>query len=159
TMTMTVSLSAKNLRDVHEIPKVQVFPGKNVVAIALDKPTEETIPFLKEQQWALDFATEVIGARSQRESFDVPAEVTPRTGGEGEVSAPFNGRLVGSQISAVGTRVEKGQELVGILPPTNTPGDLSALELTRAEAETALQLATKDLGRAERLFSVGAVPG
>src|SRR5262249_8033603 len=119
----------------------------------------ETISFLKEQQWSMEFATGVVTERALRESLKVPAEVRPRTGGEAEITAPVSGRLsASSPLPAVGTSVGRGQTLVSLLPRTANPGDRAALELAVAEATTALELARKDKSRAERLLSVGAIP-
>src|SRR5438105_3094840 len=54
-------------------------------AASAEKPPEsreETIPFSKEQQWALDFGTQVAAAQNLRENLRVAAETLPRTGGE-----------------------------------------------------------------------------
>ena len=93
-----------------------------------------------------------------RSSIRVPAEVLPRSGGEAEVSVPFDGRLVGSNLPVIGTRVSQGQVLASLLPPTSAPSDLSSLELARNEASLTLQLARKDRERAERLVQSGASP-
>jgi len=88
----------------------------------------------------------------------VAGEVRPRTGGEAEVTVPFTGRLVASNLPALGTSVGRGQVLAEILPPTSTPADLPTLEMARAEAQTALELARLDLQRAQTLLDAGAVP-
>jgi len=156
---MNLKLASINLVDVYDLGSVPVYPD---AAAASGQPSEvrkeETIAFLKEQQWSLDFATEVVGERRERSSLRVPGEVRPRTGGEAEVTVPFDGRMVVSNLIALGTSVRRGQVLAGVLPPTNSPADLPALEMARAEAEAALQLARRDLRRAQRLLELGAVP-
>lgn len=155
---LLVRLTSSELSDVHE------FKGVAVSASAAVAPHEEgpeladLVPFLKEQQWTLDFATAVAENRDLRTSIRVPAEVMPRSGGEAEVTVPFNGQLVASRLPVIGERVSQGQVLASLLPPTSTPSDVSSLELTRSENSLALQLARKDRERAERLVSNGAAP-
>ncbi len=155
---MTVALSAADVTDRHELGAVQVHPDAKAAEHEDQPSKEETVAFLKEQQWALDFATEIVKARPTREVMRVPAEISPRVGGEAEVTAPFSGRLASSTVPPIGTTVEKGQVLATIVSPTSSPSELPALELAKTEAEAALQLARKERERAQRLLSAGAGP-
>lgn len=130
-------------------------------AASAEKPTEtkeETISFSKEQQWALDFGTQVVATQNLREHLRVAAETLPRTGGEASVIAPIAGRLIVEKTLPVGTAVQKGQGLASMIPPSGTVSDLSSLQLAEAEAKVTAEQAQRDRGRAERLLSVGAVP-
>jgi biotin carboxyl carrier protein len=119
---MMVQLHSKDLNDTHTVPNVTVYSGEAAaVKYQADKPQEETIAFLKEQQWSLDFATAPIAERAERESFVVSGEVQPRSGGQGEVSAPLDGRLVDVVAVPVGETVTRGQILARIAPPTSRP--------------------------------------
>ncbi|MCX6620988.1 MAG: efflux RND transporter periplasmic adaptor subunit, partial [Acidobacteria bacterium] len=93
-----------------------------------------------------------------REVMRVSAEISPRAGGEADVTVPFDGRLASSTLPAIGTAVEKGQVLATIVPTASNPSELPAMELAKAEAEAALRLARKERQRAERLLSAGAGP-
>lgn len=156
---LLVRLTSADLSDVHG------FSGVAVSATAAGAPHKDgpeladLVPFLKEQQWTLDFATAVVENRDLRTSIRVPAEVTARSGGEADVTVPFNGQLVSSRLPIIGERVTQGQVLANLLPPTSTPSDVSSLELTKSESSLALQLARKDRERAERLVNSGAAPG
>lgn len=130
-------------------------------AAAAEKPapaTEETINFTKEQQWALDFGTELAAEQSLRDSLRVAAETFPRTGGEAPVIAPAGGRLILEKTFPVGTAIEKGTEMASIVPPAGATTDLASLQLAEAEAKVALEQAQRDRSRAERLLVAGAVP-
>ena len=122
------------------------------------EPSEETIPFLKEQQWTLDFGTAIVETRALSTSLRVPAEVTARPGGEAEIDAPFSGRLVFDSVPALGSPVREGQVLANLILPTSSPADVATLDLAQAEARSALDLARKDRARVERLVNSGAVP-
>jgi RND family efflux transporter MFP subunit len=157
---LVIRVSSTAATDRHEVGPVAVYGTESEAARApRGAPDEETVAFLKEQQWTLDFATEVVRERVQRSSVRVPAEIEPRTGGVAEVTVPFAARLVrAGDPPALGTSVQKGQVLGGLLPPTSNPADLPALELARAEAQAALELGRKERARVERLAEVGAIP-
>jgi RND family efflux transporter MFP subunit len=158
TFSMTVSVASQVVTDSHELGPVRVYADERAAAEEPAAPEIESISFLKEQQWALDFATGLTANRQLRTSLRVPAEVIPRSGGQAEVSAPFDGRLVVSSPPVIGQRVAQGDVLAELLPPTSAPSDLALLELARDEARTTLDLAQKDRERAERLVNAGAAP-
>jgi membrane fusion protein, heavy metal efflux system len=155
---LSVHVTSDGLSDVHELGEISSSATKAAAVHEHGAETEERIAFLKEQQWTLDFGTAVIEDRQLRASLRVPAEVLPRSGGEAEVTVPFDGRLVAGRLPVIGERVTQGQLLASLLPPTSAPSDHSSLELSRNEASLALQLARKDRERAERLVQSGAAP-
>lgn len=155
---ISVHVTTAGLKDKHELGDIEVSRTEAAAVHENGAPAEETIAFLKEQQWTLDFSTAVIEDRHLRSGIRVPAEVLPRTGGEAEVAVPFDGRLAVTSVPAVGTQVAQGQILANLVPPTSAPSDLSTLELARSEANLSLQLARKDRERAERLVTFGAAP-
>lgn len=156
---LVITLVAAAVTDTHEVGAVDVYPDAAAAAAAAAPPAEsEAISFLKEQQWTLDFATAVVPQRRLRASIRIPAEVVPAPGGEADVFAPFDGRLVSVMSLAPGAAVTRGQELARIQPPPAAPADLPQLERSRTQAASALDLATRDRERAERLVSAGAAP-
>lgn len=155
---LTIHLAGGPLEDTHDLGAIECTATKTEALHAHTPGVEEKIAFLKEQQWTMDFATAIIEDRRLRASVRVPAEVLPRSGGEAEVTVPFNGRLVLESPPVIGARVQQGQVLASILPPTSSPSDLAALHLQRNEAQLALQLAAKDRERADRLVKSGAAP-
>ncbi len=155
---MSIVLSAPDVLDRHDLGEVQVYADAKAAEHQHEAAKEETMPFLKEQQWALDFATELVRERPAREVMRVPAEISSRPGGEADVTVPFSGLLATSSLPAIGSAVEKGQVLATIVPPVGNPSEVPAIELAKAEAEAALELARKERQRAERLLSAGAGP-
>lgn len=154
---MSIVVHGKDLNETFEVGPVNVGPD----AASAEKPAEakeETINFSKEQQWALDFGTELAMEQGLRDSIRVAAETLPRTGGEAAVIAPTGGRLIVEKTFAVGTPIEKGAELASILPPAGATTDLASLQLAEAEAKVSLEQAQRDRARAERLLMAGAVP-
>ena len=155
---LAVHFAGEGISDVHDLGEIASSPTKAAATHEHGAETQETIAFLKEQQWTLEFATELIEDRQLKSSLRVPAEIIPRSGGEAEVTVPFDGRLVASALPTIGASVKQGQVLASILPPTSSPSELASLELAKNEASLSLQLARKDRERAERLVNAGAAP-
>lgn len=157
---VSIVLEHPGLDDEHRIGTVTVYPDQTSVRpeAPSGEPAVETISFLKEQQWALDFGTALVRTASVRESIRVPAVVVTRPGGAGDVVAPIDGRLIHVSDVTPGTSVQAGQELARVQPSAAAPAELPQLRQAQAEAGTALALATRDRERAERLVSAGAAP-
>jgi membrane fusion protein, heavy metal efflux system len=160
TREMVIVLRSTGLNDEHRVGQVDVYANAEAARAAASKAAEGTpgITFLKEQQWSLDFGTALVREESLRESIRVPARLEARPGGAADVAAPIDGRLTRVLDVALGTSVSRGQELARLIPPPAVPGDLPQLQRARADAQTALALATRDRERAERLTSAGAAP-
>jgi cobalt-zinc-cadmium efflux system membrane fusion protein len=114
---MSIVVHGKDLTETFDVGPVKIAAD----AASAEKPAEakeETISFLKEQQWSLDFGTQLAQSQSLRDSLRVAAETHPRAGGEAAAIAPIAGRVAVERTFAVGTPVEKGASLASILPPT-----------------------------------------
>ena len=154
---MRIAVRGKDLTETFEVGPVPVAAD----AASAEKPAElkeETINFTKEQQWALDFGTQVATVQGMRENLRVPGETLPRTGGEAAVISPIAGRIAMPRTVAVGTAVEKGTELASIVPPAATLADPAGLQLAAAEGNLAVEQARRDRARADRLVTAGAAP-
>jgi membrane fusion protein, heavy metal efflux system len=156
---LVIALRASGLTDEHRVGEVDVYPNAAAARASAEQGEDAGgISFLKEQQWTLDFGTAVVREQAVRESIRVPARVEPRPSGEADVVAPIDGRLTRVVDVSLGAAVSRGQELARLLPPPAVPGDLPQLQRGRAEAQSALALATRDRERAERLTAAGAAP-
>ena len=158
---LIITLRGKSMTDTHNVGPVDVYAdpaAAEAAAAAMPSPQSETLSFLKEQQWALDFGTAVVQQQSLRATIRVPGELVPAPGGEADVSAPFDGRLASVVSHPPGTSVTAGQELARIQPPPGAPADLPQLERGRTQTTSALEAATRDRERAERLVTAGAAP-
>ncbi len=157
---MAIVLRLPGLDDEHHVGVVTVYRDQ-ATALAAPAPVEpavESISFLKEQQWALDFGTAVVGVAPVRESVRVPAVIVARPGGAADVTVPIDGRLARVADLLPGATVTAGQELARVQPPPSAPAELPQIRQAQAEAATALQLALRDRERADRLVSAGAAP-
>jgi RND family efflux transporter MFP subunit len=156
---LVIVLRSTGLNDEHRVGEVDVHVNAEAARAAAPATGEEAgISFLKEQQWSLDFGTAVVKEQAVRESIRVPARLEARPGGAADVVAPIDGRLTRVVEVALGANVTRGHELARLLPPPSVPGDLPQLQRARADAQTALALATRDRERAERLTTAGAAP-
>ena len=157
---LDVVLEAPGLTDRHDLGDVTVLTSADAAALAVEAAQADvSIPFLKEQQWTLDFATAPAERRQMGESLLLAAEIEPRTGGHVDVTTPVSGRLAADlPARAVGSHVGRGETLAEIIPHSGHGEDRPELELGVAEARDALVLARAERARVERLVEVGALP-
>ena len=153
-------LDAPGVNDRHDLGEVTVLTAGEADALMLsEEPEDEAIPFLKEQQWVLDFATMPAQQREMAESLVIAAEIEPRTGGHVAVTTPVAGRLASDlPVRPVGSAVVRGTPLAEIIPHSGHGEDRPALELDIAEARNSLELARAQRARVERLVASGALP-
>lgn len=155
---MTLVVDAPPIRDEHPLGAVEVLPAGSAIPVEA-QDEGGGIPFLKEQQWTLDFATETVTQRPIAEGIVVPAEVRARVGGDVVLRAPAAGRMdVSVPVRAPGSPVRRG-EVVAIVV-AGPSGDVDGATLRRAlvDAEQELVAAERETGRAERLTAAGAAP-
>jgi cobalt-zinc-cadmium efflux system membrane fusion protein len=152
-----IRFRGEGLTDAHEVGRIAITAAPPAAHEHPEPPASE-VSFLKEQQWVLDFATGLAEERRIAESLRVPAEVEARAGGSAEVDAPYAGRLRIDRLPTLGAPVTEGQILGYVVLPAPNPADFIGPKLARSEAETALEIATRDFERARRLVEGGAAP-
>jgi RND family efflux transporter MFP subunit len=158
---LVVEVSGPTLQAVHDLGEVEVFATVAEAKRAIPEEAEAPgrIPFLKEQQWPIEFATAVVGERSFRPTLKATGTLLPTAEGEVLVTAPFAGRLgAGARpFPRLGDVVAR-DALLGLLSPRLDAADLASLEhdLTRASLE--LRVADREHARAVGLRAEGAVP-
>ena len=160
---MTVQVRSTAVEDSHDLGPTTVSdgrqPGGALPSARGAEPETGDISFLKEQQWTLDFATQLVSLTSMRESFVVPATIEPRSGGRLAVTAPVSGRLLPTvRLPTLGAFVKPGEILGAVVPMWGGSTNRSALRLPLDEARVALESARRERKRAERLLAAGAVP-
>lgn len=159
---MTISVRSPTIVDSHALGAVLVSRNREASIDALgaggSEPAEDSISYLKEQQWTLEFATQIVQVRSMQDSFVVPATVEARTGGRIAITAPVTGRLLPAPgLPALGSSVAAGQEL-GAVIPVQGGLDHGALHLRVVEADIEIEAAKRERARLQRLVDAGAVP-
>ena len=157
--SLAVSLDSGTLVDRHELGEVEVLPAGTSAAGAQQEPPGTSIPFIKEQQWTLDFGTAPARQRQIADSLMIAADIQPRTGGTADVTTPVAGRLAADLPEwPVGSSVSRGDALAEVIPHSGHGEDRPELELAVAEARSALELTRADRARVERLIAAGALP-
>ena len=148
------------LEDRHDLGEMTVYESKSAaVAGAKAESPAEGIRFLKEQQWASEFATEVAAPRTIEESLEVPAVVRVRGGGEGSAISPVRGHLSSARpLPIPGQRVRQGEVIAAVVPFTSSPQDLAGLKLELAQAETDMAQSKRVRERFEGLLADRAIP-
>ena len=160
---LTLLVESEVFRDRHELGTVTVFPDVEAAARvggAVEQDKGNTISFLKEQQWRMDFATAPMDVRSLRDSITVNGVVRARPDGEIYIIAPTAGRLLtaGEDFPRVGLEVNRDKLLAVIAPRLGAEADAASLELSIERARLDLEHAKRERKRLEGLFKEGAVP-
>jgi len=134
-----------------EVGAVMVHASTDAAVAAA--PAEEaggdsTVGYLKESQWKTQYATAPAEQRSIQGGVRASGEISPVAGRSAEIVAPVAGRVRTSSAPYVGLRVQRGDSLLSLLPLS---GDAAGAEASMSRASAALELAGKDLARAEEL--------
>ena len=156
---LEVLLDTPGLADRHDLGEVTVREAGAPLPPPASEADDGAISFLKEQQWAFDFATAPAAQRPIADSLRIAAEIAPRTGGRADVTTPVAGRLTADlPPRPVGTPVSRGDVLAEVVPHSGHGEDRPALELAVAEARNALELMRAARTRVDRLVAAGALP-
>lgn len=102
------------LNDEHDLGTLRVHPDiTSARAAATQEPPSPAIPFLKEQQWLVDFAVEPAAVRALQLTVPVPATIRAHTERPVAVQSPLAGVVEGS-LPALGASVHAGGVLAAI---------------------------------------------
>jgi RND family efflux transporter MFP subunit len=158
---LVFSLDGPGAKDSFELTTRVHSTAEEVKPEVENEPPGEKVAFLKEQQWQLPFALALVTRRQLGRSVHALGEVRSKSGKEVRVHPPKPGRLEpasGREWPVLGQRVEAGETLAVVLPPTSPEADRSYLELESRQAAVELSWATQMVERSQRLASQGAIP-
>ena len=153
---MQLKLQGQQVSDVINVPGIRVYADESSLGgtqEAVGNTGEDLITFLKEQQWKMDFRTEVVGKHKLFASVQAVGEILPQAQMHAEVPAPVNGVILADQnvsFPSVGQWVTKNDILAVISPPANTETSFSSI---RSE----YLIASAEYERAQRLFEKQAI--
>ena len=125
-------------------------------AAPVSAAAEESISFLKEQQWRTSFATEWTRAGAVHVVVRGPGRIRPVAGGEIVLTAPVDGVLVGEPWPYVGLDIEREAVVFELTPRVAAERSLAQLEAVETEKQSALTLAEHRLERLQKLLSLEA---
>lgn len=119
----------------------------------------QLIELLKEQQWAVPFATAFAAQGALVASIEVAGSVATPPGGTADVGAAIAGRVIAPVrgLPRPGDAVRKGQLLATLAPAPSSPEEAARAGLAVAEAEARAAAARAALERAQRLISDQAI--
>lgn len=160
TYHLTLRYESAGIAGAHDFGQITVHPNLEAAqAVAPPEDDPGGVPFLKEQQWQVPFATEPAAPRSLRPSIAVYATVRARPDGEVEIHAPVAGRLAGKgNFPQMGARITKDDVLAAIVPQLGQDADRATLDLAVQQARIDLDNARVERQRLEGLFAAGAIP-
>lgn len=158
---LVVEVRAPGFSADHDLGEVTVFETVAAARVAIREEPEVSgrIPFLKEQQWPIEFGTAVVAERAIRPTLRATGSVVARSDGEVVVTAPVAGRVAtsGRAFPRLAERVA-ANDLLGVLAPRLEAADLASLDLAIASANLELRFAERERQRLEGLRGEGAVP-
>lgn len=158
---LVVEIEAGDLRAIHDLGEVEVFADESAARAGTrdDDDASGRIPFLKEQQWAIDFGTTSAATRTLRRLLRANGRVVARPEGDLEINAPVAGRITGARAGfpRLGDRVEVDDELT-VLAPRLEAADLASLDLAVKSSTLEVRFAERERERLEVLRKEGAVP-
>ena len=149
---LTMELAGSQVSDVIFVGPVLVYATADDIP-ELPEAEAVGIAFLKEQQWPIEFETVAATRRDIPKSISASGRIVPVAGRSAFVSAPVDGMIQAGAnrlAPAPGQWVREGQTLA-VLSPVGEDNSY-AVQLAGE------QRLTRELGRAERLFAVGAIP-
>jgi cobalt-zinc-cadmium efflux system membrane fusion protein len=156
---VTVTVDSPHVKAIHRLGAVPVYADVKPAPEAQEEgkaPGE--IPFLKEQQWQVKFATAVVGPRTLRASLPTTGMVRAPSNAETTITAPSSGILVlPEKIPAVGQPVERGQLLASLVPRLGERGDMASLVEEAHKAKLRHDLAHREDERAKLLRDSGVM--
>ena len=158
---LSLELTSESGTVIHDLGPVTVYPDSEKAAAAQPHEEEDSgeIPFLKEQQWKVDFATVEVVKRSLRPSIHATGIIKARSDGEALVSAPVAGYLSpGASFPRLGSRVSRGDPLAVVVPRVAGEVDVASLELEVERTSSRLELAQREKRRIAELVDQEAAP-
>ncbi len=159
---MTVSIVSDQHQEFHNLGEITVYNDKQS-AFAAPHESEhdetETISFLKEQQWQINFETEITTFRAIQNSILAYATIKSANNKQAWVNAPIAGHLLtdAEKLPKIGSKVEKGDILATLSARLSGQSDLAELKSSLIKAKTNYQLALAEKNRLQQLYRDKAI--
>jgi membrane fusion protein, heavy metal efflux system len=157
---LTIEVRTETFSVTHDLGTVTVFPDLHAALHADPDDEDDGIAFLKEQQWQVEFATDVVGSRTLRRGLPAAGFLRAAANADSVITAPVAGFVLRGDHTwrVVGETVQRGDRLAMLAPRLSASSDVLSLELARDTAATSHALARQQLERLEDLLERQAVP-
>ncbi len=153
---LSISISYDDKTVTHNLGKFMVYKSLNQIPLSADTQ-DDGISYLKEQQWQVEFATQMVKKRHLRESISTFTTVEIPSNAQHMISAPVSGIITPNKDIYVGVDVKMNQTVAYITPLLGQKEDLSTLKLSLKKAQSELILATSEKERLDKLKAINAV--
>ncbi|MCW9705765.1 efflux RND transporter periplasmic adaptor subunit [Fodinibius salsisoli] len=148
------------VNDTMQVNGIPVYNSSDEIPHGHAEEDPNLITFLKEQQWDIPFATQLVQQRTLTQTVDATGEIMAAQNSQAVVSAPFSGIILSSQngnLPVVGQQLSKGASMAVLNPAIQSGGgDNYAQQFINAQSE--LELAKANLDRSKRLYEKEAIP-
>ena len=153
---LDISVEFDGIRVTHKLGTFKVYENIDQVPLA-EEEEDNAISYLKEQQWKVDYATQVVKKRLLRESIATFAKVEVPSNKEYILSAPVSGIITLNSETKIGMQVKKNMPVAYITPLLGQKEDISTLKFELIKARTNLALKTNENERLQKLKAKNAV--
>ncbi len=140
----------------HQLGSFRIYESKDAVPSIQEEEGGE-ISYLKEQQWKVDYATEVVKSKILRESISTFLRVEIPSNHEYVLSAPVSGIVTLNENVSIGNKVQKNMTLAHIMPLLAQKEDTSTLKFELKKASINLNLKKSNYKRLQKLKAQNAV--
>lgn len=153
---LSITIKLGNIHVTHELGTFKVY--ESIAQIPLSKEEEDdSISYLKEQQWKVEFATQIVKKRLLRESISTFAKIELPHNNEYILTAPVSGIATIKEGISVGTKLKKNMTVAYITPLLGQKEDILTLKFELKKANTNLTLKKYDYERLQELKAKNAV--
>ena len=154
---LDIRVEQGNIIQTHSLGKFQVYSSYEEIPINSDEAVTNEISYLKEQQWKVEFATQIVTKKLLRESISSFAKIEIPTNEEYILSAPVAGIVTSIKEIGVGSFVHKNMNLVYITPLLGQKEDISTLKYELKKAKVNLTFKKDENKRIQKLKAKNAV--
>ncbi|MDA3860636.1 MAG: efflux RND transporter periplasmic adaptor subunit [Melioribacteraceae bacterium] len=154
---MIITLKGKQVSDKILVNDVKVHASESEIP-HVDDESSSNISFLKEQQWKIDFANELVTKRKMQTSVVVTGEINEKPGLFSKVVSPIEGVVLSKNnknLNSIGSFVKEGDVLLNISASANASVNIQKNKndfiLAKSEYERAQNLINKKAISQKRL--------
>lgn len=153
---LTIAIKLGNINVTHDLGTFKVYESTSQIPLTTEEE-DDSISYLKEQQWKVEFATQIVKKRLLRESISTFAKIEVPANNEYILSAPVSGIVTLKDGITVGSDLKKNMTVAYITPLLGQKEDISTLQLELKKAKTDLSLKKYDYERLKKLQANNAV--